>query len=450
MAAPLPRLRADLDIMPSPVRDRPGLIIRDPFRYSEVTLLIPPLLARCLACFDGEQDEGDLSATLARLSGQVSVREPARLLFKSLHDAGFLDDDRFAELRGAREREFAAQGERASAHAGSGYPAESAALTEVLDGYFNGAGTAAKGRGRARSGRSSNGLLGIAAPHVSPEGGSASYAAAYRALESGTLKGSHTPRDGLARGNPTLPDASPKSASGGDDRIFVVLGTSHYGEPDRFGLTRKPFATPFGVAPTETALVDELCAAAGAAVALEDYCHAVEHSIEFQVVFLQHLYGPRIRILPVLCGAFAAGPEAGKLPESSERVARFLGALGELAARPGQKLSFVLGVDFAHVGRRYGDGHAAKAYEGPLAEVAERDDARVERIAAGDAEGFWNLVVERGEDYLKWCGSSPLYTFLRAVPEARGRRLGYEQWNIDDASVVSFGALAFFDENARV
>jgi hypothetical protein len=36
------------------------------------------------------------------------------------------------------------------------------------------------------------------------------------------------------------------------------------------------------------------------------------------------------------------------------------------------------------------------------------------------------------------------------VPQAQGRRLGYEQWNIDDASVVSFGALAFFDENAHV
>jgi AmmeMemoRadiSam system protein B len=422
MAAPLPCLRADLDIMPSPLRERPGLIIRDPFRYSEVTLLIPPVLARCLACFDGEQDEGDLSATLARLSGQVSVREPARRLIASLHDAGFLDDDRFAELRGEREREFAARGERASAHAGSGYPAESAALTDVLDGYFNGAaGTAGKGKRRPKS---SNGLLGIAAPHVSPEGGSASYAAAYRAL--------------------------PKATNAGDDRIFVVLGTSHYGEPDRFGLTRKPFATPFGVAPTETSLVDELCAAAGGAVALEDYCHAVEHSIEFQVVFLQHLYGPRIRILPVLCGAFATGAESGKLPEASDRVARFLGTLGELAARPGRKLCFVLGVDFAHVGRRYGDGHAATAYEGPLAEVAERDDARVERIAAGDAEGFWNVVLERGEDDLKWCGSSPLYTFLRAVPQARGRRLAYEQWNIDDASVVSFGALAFFDENARI
>ena len=412
MAAPLPRLRGDLDIMPSPSRAQPGLIIRDPFRFSEVTLLIPPVLARCLGCFDGEHDEGDLNAMLARLSGQVAVAEPARRLIASLHEAGFLEDDRFAELRGAREREFAAQGERGPAHAGSGYPAEGAALTDTLDGYFGGrAKTAAKAGAKAN-----DGLLGIAAPHVSPEGGSASYAAAYRAL--------------------------PRSKALAD-RIFVVLGTSHYGEPDRFGLTRKPFATPFGVAPTETALVDELAGAARAGVTVEDYCHAVEHSIEFQVVFLQYLFGPRVRILPVLCGAFLEGGEAGQLPERSDGVARFLGALGEMADRRRRELCFVLGVDFAHVGRRYGDGHAARAYEGPLEAVAERDGARVDRIVAGDAEGFWNLVMERGDDDLKWCGSSPLYTFLRSVPGARGRRLGYEQWNIDDASVVSFGAVAF-------
>jgi len=415
MAAPLPRLRADLDIMPSPLPEQPGLIVRDPFRFSEVTLLIPPLLARCLGCFDGEQDEAELRATIARLSGQVAVGDVARRLVTSLHDAGFLDDDRFAELRGAREREFAALAERASAHAGSGYPSEGAALTKTLRKYFNGA---TKGKAKPK-GKADSSVLGIAAPHVSPEGGSASYAAAYRAL--------------------------PKP-NGDDDRIFVVLGTSHYGEPDRFGLTRKPFATPFGIAPTETALVDELCRAAGQGVTLEDYCHAVEHSIEFQVVFLQYLYGPRVRILPVLCGAFSAGAEAGPLPEASDSVARFLDALGEIAARETRRLCFVLGVDFAHVGRRYGDRRAARAYEGPLATVAERDDARVDQIVAGDAQGFWNLVMERGDDDLKWCGSSPIYTFLRAVPQARGHRLGYEQWNIDDASVVSFGALAFFDE----
>src|SRR5204863_7861259 len=132
-------------------------------------------------------------------------------LYASLRDAGFLDDDRFAEMRGAREREFAEKGERVSAHAGSGYPSESAALTDTLAGYFDGTSEKPKTKSRGKNtGKTTNGLIGIAAPHVSPEGGSASYAAAYRALN----------------------DAA--------DKIFVVLGTSHYGEPDRFGLTRNP------------------------------------------------------------------------------------------------------------------------------------------------------------------------------------------------------------------
>jgi AmmeMemoRadiSam system protein B len=408
MAAPLPRLRGDLDIMPSPLPDQPGLLVRDPFRYSDTTLIVPPILARCLGCFDGVHDQDELRARLASLTGSVSVSDIARQLVAALSEAGFLEDERFAALRDARERAFAAGDERLPAHAGSGYPDEPAALRARLDGYHGNASTPARKMGRARA------TVGIAAPHVSPEGGYGSYAAAYRAL--------------------------PADAA---DRLFVVLGTSHYGEPDRFGLTRKPFSTPFGVAPTDRGVVDRLAAAARPAVVLEDYCHAVEHSIEFQVVFLQHRYGPAVPIVPVLCGPFVAGPRVRRLPEASDRVARFIGALGELAAREGRKLMFVLGVDFAHVGRRYGDARPARAYEGTLAEVQARDEARVTRIAEGDAEGFWNLVGERGDDDLKWCGSSPLYTFLRAVPESRGHALTYEQWNIDEASVVSFGALAF-------
>jgi len=77
-----------------------------------------------------------------------------------------------------------------------------------------------------------------------------------------------------------------------------------------------------------------------------------------------------------------------------------------------------------------------------MLETTARDRGRIDRVSAGDAEGFWNLVQENQDD-LKWCGSSPLYTFLKAVPQARGHLLRYEQWNIDEQSVVSFGGMAF-------
>ena len=200
--------------------------------------------------------------------------------------------------------------------------------------------------------------------------------------------------------------------------------------------------TPLGESAVDTALVDWLEQKAPSAIRMEDYCHAFEHSIEFQVLFLQHLYGPDIRILPVLCGAYGRSIYAGGKPEEDENVRRFLDALGELASRDAGRLFWVLGIDMAHMGRRYGDPFTARADQGAMLETTARDRGRIDRVSAGDADGFWSLVQENRDD-LKWCGSSPLYTFLKAVPQARGNLLRYEQWNIDEQSVVSFGGMAF-------
>ena len=149
MAGPLPRLRTDLDVMPSPIPEQPGLLVRDPFRYSDATLIVPPLLARCLSYFDGAHDQDDLRARLASLTGTIKVADVAKQLVTALSEAGFLEDDRFAALREAREQAFAAGDERVPAHAGSGYPDEPAALRARLDGY-HAAAPGKKPRRRAR------------------------------------------------------------------------------------------------------------------------------------------------------------------------------------------------------------------------------------------------------------------------------------------------------------
>jgi predicted class III extradiol MEMO1 family dioxygenase len=74
--------------------------------------------------------------------------------------------------------------------------------------------------------------------------------------------------------------------------------------------------------------------------------------------------------------------------------------------------------------------------------VADRDQKRIDRINASDAKGYWDLVQEKRDD-LKWCGSSPFYSFLRVMPQARGELKRYEQWNIDPQSVVSFAGMQF-------
>jgi predicted class III extradiol MEMO1 family dioxygenase len=96
----------------------------------------------------------------------------------------------------------------------------------------------------------------------------------------------------------------------------------------------------------------------------------------------------------------------------------------------------------AHMGQRYGDAFEASAGQREMETVERADRARIDRMQSGDARGFWDLV-QHNRDELKWCGSSPVYTFLQAIPRARGRLRHYQQWNIDEHSVVSFAGMAF-------
>jgi len=337
---------------------------------------------------------------LVRITGELDVSDLERQLVSTLSQSGFLHDDVYDRLREERHREFALSPVRDASHAGAAYPADPAELRTTLREYMDGAAAPAPGK-----------LIGVAAPHVSPFGGIRTYRAAYNAL----------PDDWR-------------------DKTFIVLGTSHQGEPDRFGLTRKAYETPFGKTRTELSIIDRL--AQQPAALMEDYCHAIEHSIEFQVVFLQYLFGPDIKVVPVLCGSFWRSITEGGRPEDNDQVRAFFDELGELAAQEGDALRWVLGIDMAHIGRRYGDPWSVRADEGRMLEVSARDKARIERVNEGDAAGFWDLVQQNRDD-LKWCGSAPLYTFLKAIPQARGNLREYQHWNIDDNSVVSFGAISF-------
>lgn len=389
--------------MPSPVEDRPGLLIRDSFRYSDNVLIIPPPLVQCLTCFDGQQTALDLRAMLVQTTGELQVGDLENQILDALTRSGFLENETFFAMKAQREQEFASAAVREPSHAGSAYPEDSDELRQTMVRWMDGSSAAS-----VRSG-----LVGIAAPHVSPEGGYESYRAAY-----GLLGQEYK------------------------DRTFVILGTSHYGAAERFGLTRKPYVTPWGASRTDVALVDELTRRAPEAIGTEDYCHAVEHSIEFQVLFLQSIFGPEINVLPILCGSYAQSIYRGGKPEASEPVNRFLGTLGEIAAREADRLFWVLGIDMAHMGQRYGDDFAAHAEENEMLAVGGRDRQRMDRMIAGDAPGFWELVQENHDD-LKWCGSSPVYTFLKVMPQARGELEKYEQWNIDPQSVVSFAGMSF-------
>ena len=119
---------------------------------------------------------------------------------------------------------------------------------------------------------------------------------------------------------------------------------------------------------------------------------------------------------------FCAGPSCAAFIKAASRKATSTCsvssiALGNLSAREGNKLFWVLGVDMAHMGRRYGDQMIARAEEGEMAAVAERDKRRIERLTAVRSAGL--LGSDPGES-----GRSEMVRFVAHVYVPEGGSAG--------------------------
>jgi AmmeMemoRadiSam system protein B len=175
---------------------------------------------------------------------------------------------------------------------------------------------------------------------------------------------------------------------------------------------------------------------------VEEKHHRTEHSIEFQAVMIRHLVSDEgVRILPVLCGSMHRHIADGSNPRDVEEAERFLSAL-ETAVQ-GRRVCWVAGADLAHVGPRFGDTRPFDTSD--REELREADDELLDRVTAGDADGFFAAVARAGDRH-RVCGTSAIYAMLRMVNGASGRVVAYDQCPAteDGGSLVSI-ASAIFD-----
>ena len=405
MADDRPRLR-QLEAFPVEQDGQRVVAIRDPSGFTDRIAVLPIPLLDLVSLFDGEHSLVEIEAILRQRHGDSPSAEQIAAVVQSLDEGGFLDSPRFAERRRAVEEAFRASPVRPAAHAGGAYAGEPGALAAQIEAFF----THAEGPGRDRAG-ARGGPRGLIAPHIDFHRGGPTYAWAYREL-----------------------------ADCADVDVFVVLGTCHAGMADPFATTLKPFATPLGTVPVDRDLFDDVERRYGAGLLASEGAHRNEHSIEFQAVMLRHLLGARpFAILPVLASYVHEAVWAGRDPEADARVPRFIDALLSAMAAASRRVCLVAGVDLAHVGPRFGDAEANT--EASLAAVAADDRRMLEAVVANEPIEFYASVARDG-DRRRICGLSPIYTFLRALPGARGRLIRYSQWP-DPEGAVTFCAAAF-------
>ena len=220
----------------------------------------------------------------------------------------------------------------------------------------------------------------------------------------------------------------------------VVFGTGHQLGDEYLALTRKRFETPLGQVPCDTEFVDHVASRLGERAYRRELVHRDEHSIEFQVLYLQRrLRGVRFQIVPILCGAFHRLLDEGHTPRDESSIEVLIAAVREAEQLLGGPTLYVAGVDFSHVGPRFGDPRVgAEAAE----LVSRTDEDAIAAAATGDADA-WFRAIASTDDVTRICGFAPTYCMLRCAAPAPGRALMYEASPEPDSSVVTVAAMVW-------
>jgi len=418
-----PRLR-DVSLQSAVINGSPMILLKDPEHFSEQTLCIPENEAMLfiLSRLDGEHSIVDIQADFMRRFGTLLMSDQIRSIVNTLSENHFLDDEEFHAYRNSVIESFRESPVRTSLLAGTSYPADPGEIKNLLDSFIQ--------KARCSVGKEIPGPReqprALIAPHIDFARGGRVYGAIYDEI--------------LAE---EMPD------------LFVLLGTVHSPASSLFIPTRKSFETPLGVAETDTDVLHELerCLPPEKLYG-EDFVHQGEHSIEFQILWLQHIYsGRRISILPILCSSFQNFIFQRMVPDLDPEFSAFLSGLKSVLEKSGKNLMVIAGADLSHVGSSFGDPFARGVPDAFLEQVRRHDQTLLETIGAGDAHLFFDTIASRNDCY-RVCGLPPIYALLMMLPiflksederKITGKLIDYDQ-SLDQerTTSVSFAGMAFY------
>jgi AmmeMemoRadiSam system protein B len=419
---------------------RPVFILRDPLALSDKIAIVPQVLGPLLALLDGSRDVAGVHAALLVRAGMRVAPEIIQRVIDQLDDALLLQNDHFAQAYAETLRAYRTAPFRPPALAGPSYPAEPAALRSLLDGYL----------GRISvNGSNANSSIGHLASltHVTPDSLPVSPGDSDGSEHSQSrtgIVGLVSPHIDYQRGGRVYAGAWGRAAAAVRNAdLAIILGTDHAGGAGRITLTRQHYATPYGVLPTASDVVDAIAAAIGEEAAFaEEIHHRGEHSVELAAVWLHHMRdGQPCQVLPILCGSFHHFIQGQADPATDATLNTTLDVLRAAAA--GRRVVVIAAADLAHVGPAFSDPFPIDHIQ--YARLQAADEILIQTITDGDADAFFRTIAAEG-DRRNICGLPPIYLTLRLLNgQGRGELTGYERCPADgqNTSFVSVCGVVF-------
>ncbi|MCB2153451.1 AmmeMemoRadiSam system protein B [bacterium] len=408
-----------VEIVPAQAGEQTVLVVRDPLNVIEglIALQPDPLLIFFLQFADGQHTLQELATVAGKEFGTPIPVEILQNMAQQLDEALLLFSERFQQKWEERKQRYQDAPTRQSV-----VFVEEDRLKMMKD----------LGEELRRHGMSRNSppaklelphanVRAVLSPHIDYQRGGEAYAWAYKAIAEHTRA-----------------------------TTFIILGTLHCDATHRFIATRKPFETPLGTVEVDTELLDSLAEEFGGELYAEEYLHGEEHTIELQVVYLQHVLKNRpFKIVPILVSSFEDLLVDGGSPKTEAEIQDFVEALRKVLQREGDRVVLIGGVDFSHCGPQFGDQELNS--DEFVQAVGERDRNALKHIEAIEPDAFFEFFRDDA-NATRVCSIAPIYCLLSALDgDHQAKLLRYDQNNSSDRTcMVSFASFAFMPKAPKI
>ena len=401
---PIPNLRYDIQRIPIQENGQSLIYFHDQLEYATPDFALPAEAESILSLIDGTRSVNDI----IKFSTDEVTKEQILGYARFLDENGLLDSEYFAEHAELIETEYEKSFTHSSITAGSSYPSDEQELASFLNDAFDTHENAAP----------VSAAKALYAPHIDPRVGMSSYVKAFSSIKNLTPK-----------------------------RVFI-LATSHYAglygdvyANKPFIFSHKDFNMPNGLVKSDQKAIslikeqtshDEIFG-----TSFSDRAHRIEHSIELHLLFLNHIWNHDFQIIPVLIGGFDElfYADDGFVAHQIEAFTYLLNQ----QFNDDDTFFFISG-DLAHFGKKFGDEH-------PAASMMDKVNAFGESFLEVGANSDSNTMLKIiGKDYdpYRICGFPPLYAFLKAFSNSKGKVLSYGVWDEKEReSAVSFGSILY-------
>lgn len=359
-----------------PLQDR--FLVTDPYGLFK-PLVVSQELLLIMALMDGTRSEADIKAEFFKRTGRLLTSEEYREVLKILDENLLLLNWRFeSRLKAERER-LIGSGVLKPHHAGEAYPLDPEELRRFLDSSL-------------REERKEK-PIGILVPHMDMRVALDTYGRVYSKV-----------------------DRNPETV--------IILGVSHYLHQTPFSVCPLDIETPLGRIERDREIIDRLRKEFEYDLFADVLSYRMEHSIEFQAVFVKHLY-PEAKVVPAIVSF-------GNKETLREIAKRIYNAIGD------RDVLIISSVDMSHVGRKFGD---LQSYDPSF-----RDREYIKFLSRLDSDGAFDLL-ESDNNRTRIDGQFTNFVFtevLKLLGAKEGKEIDYSIYEERETdSKVSYAGMLF-------